>query len=187
MGRAVYSTQEDPIGVAGGSNLYGYGAGDPVNNSDPFGLSSHDREAVVIIVGEGARRDIAAARRRDPLFDERMRELEKAPEAYVFFERLEARCRGCPTGAGFSWGGAGPGDLEVPDEVAMMAPGVAIAGAAFYDAAESDRCAGGRDRVIPHEFVHLLGIRRTGRKYHHRLNAEEFFFWPDGCAPVSPP
>ena len=38
MGRAVYSTQEDPIGVAGGLNLYGYGAGDPVNNSDPFGL-----------------------------------------------------------------------------------------------------------------------------------------------------
>jgi hypothetical protein len=24
--------------LAGGSNLYGYGAGDPVNNSDPFGL-----------------------------------------------------------------------------------------------------------------------------------------------------
>ena len=34
----VRSTQEDPIGVAGGSNLYGYGAGDPVNSADPFGL-----------------------------------------------------------------------------------------------------------------------------------------------------
>jgi RHS repeat-associated protein len=31
-------TQEDPIGVAGGVNLYGYGDGDPVNNNDPFGL-----------------------------------------------------------------------------------------------------------------------------------------------------
>jgi hypothetical protein len=31
-------TQEDPIGLAGGLNLYGYGDGDPVNNSDPFGL-----------------------------------------------------------------------------------------------------------------------------------------------------
>jgi hypothetical protein len=32
------STQEDPIGLAGGLNLYGYADGDPVNNSDPFGL-----------------------------------------------------------------------------------------------------------------------------------------------------
>jgi RHS repeat-associated protein len=31
-------TQEDPIGVAGGLNLYGFAAGDPVNLSDPFGL-----------------------------------------------------------------------------------------------------------------------------------------------------
>ncbi|MGH7717756.1 MAG: RHS repeat-associated core domain-containing protein, partial [Gemmatimonadaceae bacterium] len=31
-------TQEDPIGLAGGMNLYGYAAGDPVNYSDPFGL-----------------------------------------------------------------------------------------------------------------------------------------------------
>lgn len=32
-------TQEDPIGLAGGLNLYGFAAGDPVNFSDPFGLS----------------------------------------------------------------------------------------------------------------------------------------------------
>lgn len=35
MGRL---TQEDPIGLAGGLNLYGYANGDPVNFSDPFGL-----------------------------------------------------------------------------------------------------------------------------------------------------
>ena len=45
----VYSTQEDPIGLAGGLNLYGYAAGDPINNSDPFGLcpdslSTEERE-----------------------------------------------------------------------------------------------------------------------------------------------
>ena len=33
-------TQEDPIGLAGGLNLYGFAAGDPVNFSDPFGLQS---------------------------------------------------------------------------------------------------------------------------------------------------
>ncbi|HYD54768.1 MAG TPA: RHS repeat-associated core domain-containing protein [Gemmatimonadaceae bacterium] len=31
-------TQEDPIGIGGGLNLYGFAAGDPVNYSDPLGL-----------------------------------------------------------------------------------------------------------------------------------------------------
>ena len=33
-------TQEDPIGLAGGLNAYGFASGDPVNHSDPFGLCS---------------------------------------------------------------------------------------------------------------------------------------------------
>ncbi len=33
-------TQEDPIGLAGGLNLYGFANGDPINFSDPFGLSA---------------------------------------------------------------------------------------------------------------------------------------------------
>jgi RHS repeat-associated protein len=33
-------TQEDPIGMAGGINLYGFANGDPVTYSDPYGLSA---------------------------------------------------------------------------------------------------------------------------------------------------
>jgi RHS repeat-associated protein len=33
-------TQQDPIGLAGGFNLYGFAAGDPVNFRDPFGLNA---------------------------------------------------------------------------------------------------------------------------------------------------
>jgi len=36
-------TQQDPIGFAGGSNLYGYTGGDPVNFSDPFGLEECEK------------------------------------------------------------------------------------------------------------------------------------------------
>jgi RHS repeat-associated protein len=32
-------TQQDPIGIAGGMNLYGFANGDPINFSDPFGLN----------------------------------------------------------------------------------------------------------------------------------------------------
>jgi RHS repeat-associated protein len=52
-------TQEDPIGLAGGLNLYGFAGGDPVNFSDPFGLyeirvyGEHARRAVEELSAEG--------------------------------------------------------------------------------------------------------------------------------------
>ena len=44
-------TQQDPIGLAGGLNLYGYAGGDPVNHSDPFGLCSIPSAAANVIIG----------------------------------------------------------------------------------------------------------------------------------------
>ena len=35
-------TQQDPIGIAGGLNLYGFAGGDPVNYQDPFGLCAQE-------------------------------------------------------------------------------------------------------------------------------------------------
>jgi hypothetical protein len=38
------NTQQDPIGIAGGLNHYGYAGGDPINYSDPFGLCKDEDE-----------------------------------------------------------------------------------------------------------------------------------------------
>src|SRR6266480_4052579 len=39
-------TQEDPIGLAGGLNLYGFAKGDPITFSDPFGLLADSMKKV---------------------------------------------------------------------------------------------------------------------------------------------
>jgi RHS repeat-associated protein len=39
-------TQEDPIGLAGGMNTYGFAGSDPINANDPFGLTACDDESV---------------------------------------------------------------------------------------------------------------------------------------------
>ena len=44
--RSVHITQQDPIGIAGGANVYGFAGGDPVNFGDPFGLCSEKNAGV---------------------------------------------------------------------------------------------------------------------------------------------
>jgi RHS repeat-associated protein len=51
-------TQEDPTGVAGGLNLYGFASGDPVSYRDPFGLCPDDqfkRRGVLGFLGIGGK------------------------------------------------------------------------------------------------------------------------------------
>ena len=50
-------TQVDPVGIAGGVNLYGFAEGDPVNYSDPLGLCPEDvraAEAAACVLIEGS-------------------------------------------------------------------------------------------------------------------------------------
>lgn len=54
-------TQEDPIGLAGGVNLYGYAGADPANNSDPFGLCPIAKDGVPCAVTWGLKGAAAGA------------------------------------------------------------------------------------------------------------------------------
>jgi RHS repeat-associated protein len=55
-------TQEDPIGLAGGMNLYGFAGGDPVNFSDPLGLASCPIGATVCPLEEAYNSAVAGIR-----------------------------------------------------------------------------------------------------------------------------
>ena len=46
-------TQADPIGLKGGSNLYGFAEGDPINFSDPFGLCPIELDGIPCTVTLG--------------------------------------------------------------------------------------------------------------------------------------
>jgi RHS repeat-associated protein len=44
-------TQPDPIGIAGGLNVYGFAAGDPVSYSDPYGLCAEGNQDSIPKIG----------------------------------------------------------------------------------------------------------------------------------------
>ena len=59
-------TQEDPIGLAGGMNLYGFAEGDPVNFADPLGLAAMD----ITVHGENAQATVDYLRENSASFRE---------------------------------------------------------------------------------------------------------------------
>jgi RHS repeat-associated protein len=78
-------TQEDPIGIAGGLNTYGFGGGDPVTYSDPYGLSPSD----IIIQGERSRAIIQYLRNHSPTFDRVFRALDSDHSIRLVVRDLE--------------------------------------------------------------------------------------------------
>jgi len=156
-------TQEDPIGLAGGLNLYGFAGGDPINFWDPFGLSAD----TLVIMGDELANDIREQRAANPQMDAQLSELEESELVFTIFDSsVEGVCiqdlpPECP-GTGFAWGG----DEEVPwglatqfqntDHLAHV--NVAMARGLGYNAGH----------VAWHELVHLLGFAHgKGRKYRH--------------------
>jgi len=65
-------TQEDPIGLAGGLNLYGFAGGDPVNFSDPFGLDTLRIQSAELA------RAVATLREESAAFNRQMVDLERS-------------------------------------------------------------------------------------------------------------
>ncbi len=68
-------TQMDPIGLAGGLNLYGFAGGDPINFSDPFGLFKIDLSNL----DADQRNAIAALRQSSKTFDRMYRAIDQVP------------------------------------------------------------------------------------------------------------
>jgi len=83
-------TQEDPIGLAGGLNLYGFANGDPVNFSDPFGLR-------VDVTNERLKDLLRRLIQASPTFARIFRGLHLASEVLVDVQACSDVGPGCPS------------------------------------------------------------------------------------------
>jgi uncharacterized protein RhaS with RHS repeats len=72
-------TQEDPIGLAGGVNAYGFAAGDPVSYADPYGL----RADTVLYDSRETQDSVKSAARRSPTIARAVDQLNHAPNVTV--------------------------------------------------------------------------------------------------------
>jgi len=90
-------TQEDPIGLAGGVNSYGFANGDPVGYSDPYGLKA---DSIIIIRSPEYTQRVSASMidlaRRSPTFRRIHNALASSSAANVYIrENGGFRARGC--------------------------------------------------------------------------------------------
>jgi hypothetical protein len=138
-------------------NLYGFVGGDPINATDPFGLSPDTLQ----IEDARLREAIAEQRKSNPKADEDFRALENSRQKFVVFNADAANCDQCPL-AGFTW------DLRKdkyadyarehwPDARAVMS----------IRPSHPKAVADGIGKIAWHEAIHAKGIVKTGSKYSH--------------------
>jgi RHS repeat-associated protein len=154
-------TQEDPIGLAGGLNLYGFAAGNPVNFADPFGLTADTLEARGATAEKLLKREYLA----DPRFAKMVDALRSSPRNFVLVSsdvdaEVRARFAEWP-GQAFHVGGQNAIALEQFPELAP-----------YYDRNTSGIAVFSVDSRNPakgmkHELAHVMGIHETGRAYRH--------------------
>jgi hypothetical protein len=161
---AVYFTQEDPIGLAGGLNLYGYAGGDPINNHDPFGLFD-----LKIIGSEQFKADIAALRKDDANVEAAFKKLEEDANLFVIRED--------PTSIGaFSYGGIRPNGHDDEGEVDDRARRANVTGKVKGFARVGSKEDAGAPPAAwraAHEAIHLGGLTgtSTNQVWNHPVGA----------------
>ena len=152
---AVHSTQQDPIGIAGGANVYGFTAGDPINQVDPFGLE-------VIVVGQRTQDAVRVAYRESPTFRRLFDALDnrRASEVLITIRLAET-----------------PEEKELVRQASLGAArwirnnnGRSSSASTILLADPEFLTAMALSKVIPHELLHAAG-------YHSEITGV-----PGGCA-----
>ena len=155
--------------MAGGLNLYGYAAGDPVNSSDPYGLYD------LRIVGEKLAQAIAAERAQNPAADSAFSALEASKELFVIFDADEVGCDwSCPMAG---WSTDRDDSFGHGEERSQMFPDARGIASVRPNHAQTKR--DGMGSVAWHEAVHLKGIVDKGRLNRHC--SEAFTGVPNPC------
>jgi RHS repeat-associated protein len=152
-------TQEDPIGLAGGINLYGFAGGDPVTDSDPFGLFACDKRT-----GEGCSEEYRRLLGADRSLERVTKDIEIAKTVLAVLNRAIAVAEAGEMLYRFGLGWESAGDLA-SQAAAAEATGRFPHGVSVWNRTNRpDALAAPRDAV--QEF---FGVENTGRRGHRTV------------------
>ena len=114
-------TQEDPIGIAGGMNQYGFAAGDPVSYTDPFGLA-----ADTLIVDKSIEPQVTNCKQKSQECRDRLEQLENSTEYWEISKASPGQCApyiiGCTDHTPVPGHGPGGSIKIIPGEFNRLQP-----------------------------------------------------------------